>query len=90
MYICIIGAWFIFISLNHTFDKNILGVDGGDWISVIKEYRGGIFTTIFIAFLINSINHISEYKKILRYQYFVYINTMLCFDSLFLICIRGI
>lgn len=89
MYLCVLGAWLLFIGGNYVIDKNLMGINNVNAFSLIKEFRGSVFTTIFIAFLINSINHILEYKKILRYQYFVYINTMLCFDSLFFNMYKG-
>ena len=83
MYLCILGAWIVFIVVNNVVDINLLGFNDSSWVTLIKEFRGSVFSTIFIAFLINSINHISEHKKILRYQYYTYINTMFIFETLF-------
>lgn len=75
LYLLLILLWLAFGLVT----KNILFVHDGKSVTYLRtiwNLRNSIFTSIVLAFAIGAFNHLREYRKTLKRQHFLYVDSM--------------
>ncbi len=80
-YMMIILLWAVFAGLTTRVDNTTNGMDKS-YFETVWELRNSLFSSIVLAFAIESFNHIKDYKNAIRIQHYVYVDTMDEFEEI--------
>lgn len=80
-YLMIIILWAIFAGVTTQIDKAISGVCKS-FFETVWDLRNSLFSSVILAFAISSFNKIKDYKKAIRLQHYVYVDTMADFEGI--------
>lgn len=85
LYLLLTGCWLLFSIV--VYKLGLLYYTAGNrhtFVDVIWELKSSYFTSVLLALFINFYNNISEYKKKIKKQHWIYIDTMESFEKIFL------
>ena len=85
LYLLLTGCWLLFSIV--VYKLGLLYYTAGNrhtFVDVMWELKSSYFTSVLLALFINVYNNISEYKKKVKKQHWIYTDTMKSFGRIFL------
>ena len=85
LYFVISVFWVLFATATYYLGQDIKGTTESPYTiaDVFWDLKNSYFTSVILAFAINSMNRIKEYKRLIRAQHYLYVDAMSDFDNLF-------
>ena len=85
LYLLLTGCWLLFGIVVYKLGLLYYTAENRHtFVDVMWELKSSYFTSVLLALFINVYNNISEYKKKIRKQHWIYTDTMESFEGIFL------
>lgn len=75
LYMMIIFLWLIFAWISNLIEFQNNQVHES-YLSTLWGLKNSVFSSVVLAFAIGSFNHIKEYRKMIKRQHYIYVDTM--------------
>lgn len=82
IYTLILMLWIIYALLINA----VMCVHDGieeTYLRTLWDLRNSVFSSIVLASVIGAFNHLKDYRKMLKVQHFLYVDTMIDFEAIF-------
>lgn len=81
LYMLLLCLWFVFAWISNFIEVQKYQVHKS-FLSTLWDFKTSVFSSVILAFAIGSFNHIKEYRKMIKRQHYIYVDSMDDFEEI--------